>query len=151
MAEDTRSLNELIETCKDGEQGFIRAAEDVKETTLKKVFTEGAGRCRSGASELQTLVRNMGGTPEEDGSVKGAIHRGWMDLKTKFTSRDSVAVLEEVERGEDYAKARYAQALKADLPPNIRAVLQRHYDGAVANHDRVRDLRNEYRALAKSA
>ena len=152
MTDDTRSLlNELIETCNDGEQGFIRAAEDVKEGNLKAVFTECAGRCRNAASELQTLVRNAGGTPESTGSIKGAIHRGWMDLKTKFTSRDSLAVLEEVERGEDYAKARYNQALTMDLPSNIRAVVQRHYDGAVANHDRVRNLRNQFREQAKTA
>jgi uncharacterized protein (TIGR02284 family) len=74
-----------------------------------------------------------------------------MDLKTKLASRDSLAVLEEVERGEDYAKARYAQALKADLPPKVREVVQRQHQGAVANHDRVRDLRNQYRERAKRA
>ncbi len=152
MKDDARSLlNELIETCKDGEQGFNRAAQDVSDGNLKTVFTECAARCRSGAAELQTLVRDMGGSPERDGSIKGAVHRGWMDLKTKLTSRDSLAVLEEVERGEDYAKARYAQALKMDLPANVREVLQRQHQGAVANHDRVRDLRNQYRERENKA
>ena len=150
MTDDVRSLlNELIETCKDGEQGFTRAAQEVAEGNLKTVFIECASRCRDGAAELQTLVGGMGGTPEREGSIKGTVHRGWMDLKTKLTNRDSLAVLEEVERGEDYAKARYAQALKAELAPNVRAVLQRQHEGAVTNHDRVRDLRNQYREKAK--
>src|SRR5688572_8356295 len=151
MKDDARSLlNELIETCKDGEQGFNRAAQDVSDANLKTIFTECAARCRSSAAELQTLVRDIGGSPERDGSIKGAVHRGWMDLKTKLTSRDSLAVLEEVERGEDYAKAQYAQALKTELAPNVRAVLQRQHEGAVTNHDRVRDLRNQYREKAKT-
>ena len=152
MKDNVQSLlNELIETCKDGEQGFNRAAQDVPDGDLKSIFTEGAARCREGAAELQTLVRDMGESPERDGSIKGAMHRGWMDLKTKLTSRDSLAVLEEVERGEDYAKARYAQALEMDLPANVREVLQRQHKGTVANHDRVRDLRNRYRERKNKA
>ena len=145
MADNTSMLNDLIETSKDGENGFRSAAEDAKSAELKASFLRRAEDCAKGASELQQLVSRMGGKPEQGGSVAGAMHRGWMDLKAKVTHRDDLAILEECERGEDVAKAKYRKALDASLPDDVRAVVQRQYDGVVSNHDAVRDLRDRYR------
>jgi uncharacterized protein (TIGR02284 family) len=149
VATDTISiLNELIETSKDGEKGFSLAAKDTTEPELTSVFTEGARSCHDAAEELQQQVRTLGGRPEQDGSAKGAVHRGWVSLKSAVTGRDAKAILEECERGEDYAKAQYQDALNHDLPEPIRTVVQKQYHGVIANHDRVRELRNRYRAQA---
>lgn len=147
MKDDTVSvLNELIETSKDGEKGFQKAAEDAHDAELKSVFTEGARRCREGVAELQAEVRALGGSPEKTGSATAALHRGWMSLKEAVSSRDDKAILEECERGEDYAKAQYRKALEQDLPADVRAIVDRQYQGVLANHDRVRALRDRYRA-----
>ena len=147
MAGNPKSiLNELIETSKDGEKGFSKAAEETTEPDLKIMFREGAERCRSAARELQDKVAALGGTPEKGGSMMGAVHRGWVNLKSATTGRDTAAILEEVERGEDYAKGRYADALKEELPADAYELVQRQYQGVLANHDRVRELRNQYRA-----
>ena len=140
------TLNELIETSKDGEKGFALAAKDSKNPALAEFFREGEHSCRLAAEELQREVSSLGEIPEQGGSVKGAMHRGWVSLKTAATSRDDKAILEECERGEDYAKARYAEALKLDLPDPVRTLVQKQYQGVIANHDKVRDLRNQYRA-----
>jgi uncharacterized protein (TIGR02284 family) len=140
------TLNDLIETSRDGEKGFSLAAEDAQEPELTSVFIEGAESCRAAVEELQEQVRQLGANPDEGGSVKGAMHRGWVSVREAISSRDSKAILEECERGEDYAKARYAEALKHDLPDPIRSIVERQYQGVIANHDRVRDLRNRYRA-----
>jgi uncharacterized protein (TIGR02284 family) len=139
------TLNDLIEISKDGEKGFALAAKDAKDPSLVSLFSEGERSCREAARELQEQVRALGGNPDDSGSVSGAVHRGWVNLKTAATSRDDKAILEEVERGEDVAKATYAAALKTDLPDGVRQLVERQYQGAVANHDRVRDLRNQYR------
>lgn len=138
-------LNELIETSKDGEKGFQRAAEDITSPDLRGILLAAAQRCATAALELQTLVRGLGGEPVQHGSVAGALHRGWVDLKAAVASRDDLAVLEECERGEDYAKRTYADALNKELPATIRAVVQRQYEGVILNHDRVRSLRDERR------
>jgi len=145
MPDNTSMLNDLIETSKDGENGFRSAAEDAKSAELKATFLRRAEDCAKGASELQQLVSRMGGKPEQGVSVAGAMHRGWMDLKAKVAHRDDLAILEECERGEDVAKAKYRKALDASLPDDVRAVVQRQYDGVVSNHDAVRDLRDRYR------
>jgi uncharacterized protein (TIGR02284 family) len=141
------TLNELIETSKDGQQGFALAAKDSKDPRLAQFFREGEQSCRVAAEELQNEVSSLGEKPEDSGSAKGAMHRGWVSLKTAATSRDDKAILEECERGEDYAKSKYAEALKMDLPSPIRNLVQKQYQGVIANHDKVRDLRNQYRSM----
>ena len=142
------TLNELIETSKDGEQGFRKAAQDARDPQLKSLFGACAQRCADGARELQQIVRANGGDPERRGSVAGALHRGWISLKESLTNRDDKAILEECERGEDYAKAQYKKALEQDLPADVRTVVERQYAGVLANHEKVRALRDSYRATA---
>ncbi len=149
MASNVESiLNELVETSKDGEKGFRKAAEDARSAELKSLFSKCAQRCAEGARELQTAVRASGGDPERSGHVSAALHRGWISLKEAVTSRDDKAILEECERGEDYAKAQYKKALEQDLPANVRAIVERQYQGVIANHDKVRALRDQYRTAA---
>ena len=104
-----------------------------------------APRCRQGAAELQSQVRSQGAQPETSGSAAGALHRGWISLREAISSRDDKAILEECERGEDYAKAAYKKGLERNLPADIRAIVERQYQGVRENHDRVRNLRDRYR------
>jgi uncharacterized protein (TIGR02284 family) len=150
MKDKTESiLNDLIETSKDGEKGFNKAAADAKTAELKTMFLEAARRCREGAQELQAMVRALGGDPENASSMAGAIHRGWVSIREAVTRRDDEAILEECERGEDYAKAQYRRALEHELPSTVREVVDRQYRGVIANHDRVRALRDQYRVKAE--
>lgn len=136
------TLNDLIETSKDGENGFRACADGVKGTQLKSIFEEAARRCAQGAAELAAKVRALGGNPEGGGSVSGSLHRGWVNIKSTITGMDDAAVLAECERGEDVAKKSYENALKKDLPADIRSMVERQYQGVRENHDRVRNLRN---------
>jgi uncharacterized protein (TIGR02284 family) len=139
-------LNDLVETSKDGEKGFRAAAEDTQNAELRPVFLKRADDCAKGAAELQELVARLGDRPGEGGSVAGALHRGWVNLKAAVSNRTDLAILEECERGEDVAKARYRKALEETLQEDIRVVVQRQYDGVMRNHDQIRDLRDRYRA-----
>jgi len=136
------TVNDLIETSKDGEQGFRTCANGVKDTQLKALFEETAQRCAEGANELKTKVRALGGDPDKHGSASAALHRGWINIKSTITGMDDAAVLAECERGEDAAKRVYESALKKDLPSDVRTIVERQYQGVKQNHDRVRDLRN---------
>jgi uncharacterized protein (TIGR02284 family) len=136
------TLNDLIKTSKDGEHGFRTCAEGVKSPHLKSLFEQTAARCAQGAAELQAKVRSLGGDPDKTGSVSGSLHRAWVNIKSSITGMDEAAVLAECERGEDVAKHAYQQALKKDLPPDVRSMVERQYQGVLQNHDRVRDARN---------
>ena len=140
-------LNNLIETSKNGEKGFNAAAEDTKNPELETIFKSRALDCASGATELQALVSQLGGKPEDSGTMAGAVHRGWANLKAVVTGRSDLSILEECERGEDVAKAQYNDALKETLPENIRTIVERQYQGVLRNHDQIRALRNRYKDM----
>ena len=133
-------LNDLIETCKDGEAGFRTCAEDVQRADLKPRMERAAKRCAKAARELQTKVQLLGAKAEKKGSFAGSAHRRWVDIKAAIMGKDDAAVIAECERGEDVAKERYQEALEKDLPPDVRAVVERQYEGLLQHHDAVRDL-----------
>lgn len=136
-------LNDLIETCKDGEYGFAKCAERVNTASLKGLMLKRSAGCRSAARELQSLVVRHGGEPTERGSVLGALHRGWVSVVDVLSANADHAVLAECERGEDSALARYRHALATNgLPLEVREVVERQCAGVQANHDRIRQLRN---------
>src|SRR3546814_6293031 len=95
-------LNDLIETSKDGQEGFKTCAEDIKHPQLKALFVQRAADCATAAAELQAAVRSLGGDPETSTSVAGDLHCRWVDVKSMFTGKDEEAVLNEAERGEDH-------------------------------------------------
>lgn len=143
-------LNDLIETSKDGQKGFETSAEDLKNPQLKTYFQTRASDCATAVRELQAEVRALGGDPEQSSSVAGTLHRAWVDLKSLVTGKSDEAILNEVERGEDHALADYKEALRKaqekSLPSNVQALIRKQLDGAQANHDKVKLLRDQVRA-----
>ena len=145
--EDTIStLNELIETCKDGQNGFQEAAEGVERSDLKSLFYEYSQQRSQFAGELQSLVREIGGDPEDSGSVAAAVHRGWINIKSAVTGKDDNAILSECERGEDSAKNAYQKATEQDLPANVKTTIQEQYNAVKQAHDKIRNLRDSTKA-----
>jgi uncharacterized protein (TIGR02284 family) len=136
------TLNNLIETCKDGEQGFRTAAESLKDPQIKAKFQEYSRQRGDCARELQAEVRKLGGDPEKSGSTSGSLHRGWMDIKSAITGKDDHSILAEAERGEDVAKDQYEKALKAGLTGSALTVVQAQAAKVRQAHDDVRNLRD---------
>lgn len=136
------TLNGLIETCKDGQDGFKEAAEGVDRSDLKSLFYEFSQQRAQFAGELQSLVQSLGGDPENSGSVAAALHRGWINIKSAVTGKDDGAILSECERGEDSAKSNFKDSLEQPLPANVAEVVQRQYQAILAAHDRVKALRD---------
>jgi len=139
-------LNDLIENCKDGEYGFKSCADHAKAAELKSVFSARADECRRAADELKVQVVALGGKPSDGGTAAGAMHRGWVAVRSVLTSYDDHAMLEECERGEDTAVRRYRDALGKPLPESIRALVERQLLGAQRNHDQMKALRDRYPA-----
>lgn len=136
------TLNDLIETSRDGEEGFRQCAETVKNPNLKPFFDQKAGRCREAVGQLMQIVREMGGDPEKSSSMSGTMHRYWVSLRSSIAGMNDHAILDECERGEDVAKRSYEKALAQDLPGDVRRVIERQYAEVKANHEKVREMRN---------
>lgn len=147
MATETKDvtsvLNGLIETCKDGENGFKTAAEKVKEPSLKALFLKYSAQRAGYAQELTALVSSLGEKPAESGHVVASLHRGWMGLKEALSSDEDTALVNEAEAGEDAAMKAYKEASAATLPANVSTLVQKQFAGVQEAHGVMRDLKHK--------
>ncbi|HWA86481.1 MAG TPA: PA2169 family four-helix-bundle protein [Opitutus sp.] len=137
-------LNDLIKTCRDGQEGYATAAKDVKDGELVRVFTHYSTQRAGYATELEQRRHELGGEEGGDGgSMSGALRRGWVNLKSALTTNAAHAVLAECERGEDAAVQNYRDALHAaELDMATRSIVQRQAAGVQEAHARIKELRD---------
>ena len=138
-------LEDLIATLEDGCKGFADAAEKLSadgHSDLAQELTAFSTERRQFSDELRMAARNLGHDIKEDGSGAGALHRGWIALKDALTGDDAHAVLASAETGEDHAVSEYEEALKADLPSDVREVVARQAMRVRAAHDAVKAMRD---------
>src|SRR5262245_55178177 len=143
MKKQNEVIDNLIETLKDGQQGFKEAAESVKDPQLQSLFHDYAQQRARFLSELRSKAQDPDKRdPDVSGSAAGALHRGWINLKSALSRGDDHAILAECERGEDSAVDEYRKALNNGLSAPVREIVSRQYTEIKATHDRVRDLRD---------
>ena len=143
MNNQDKIIASLIETLKDGQEGFKQAAEAVKDPQLKSLFDEYSRQRAQFAVELRSKAQS----PEEreskmSGSAAGALHRGWINLKSALTSGDDHAILAECERGEDSAVGEFQKALDNGLSAPVQQIVSRQYAQIKEAHDRIKHLRD---------
>lgn len=135
------TLNSLIELNRDGQKGFQEAAEKI-DAPLIKTFCFEQSRSRAHfVGELQTLVHSLGEEPDNKGTISGALHRGWMDLKSALGGGDR-AILAATETVEDHATSKYRNALAESLPADVRDIVERQFESVKQAHDNVKVLRD---------
>ena len=140
---DIDILNGLITTTIDSADGFERSAEHSDAGGFRTLFSDFAQERRRLVGRLQERVRQLGGTPADDGSLMADLHRRWEDLKKAVAGRDDRAVVEEVERGEDYIKEEYQAALAdRSLSPPTREVIEHCFASVFRGHDTASRLKH---------
>ena len=139
--EMSETLNDLLEKNYDSEKGFRNAADDVKNARLKEFFKGKAQQRYEFGHELKSELKNFGETPDKGTSFKGDAHRAWMDLKSKLSSDNEEAVLEEAIRGEKAALEDYNKAIKeGDFPPSTANILMRQRNSVERTLKEVKEL-----------
>lgn len=137
------ALKTLTDALADSVNGYRDAAEHVESAEFRQMFTELGDDRNRALSELQAEVARLGGSVDSDGSTLGYLHQRWLDFKASVTGRDDKAIINEVERGEDYIKEKFEAALGTDaLDATTRAPVERAYVSVRQGHDRVRDLKH---------
>jgi len=141
-------LQKLIETDRNAQEGFRTAAEHVKNAELKQFFNLQSLERAQFAGELENIVQRLGKhDPDRTPGVGGKLHSAWMDIKSALGGGDH-AILSSVEAGEDAAKKEYENAIKSELPVDIREVVARQSAKVISTHDRVRELRDQFNKAA---
>jgi uncharacterized protein (TIGR02284 family) len=143
VTDDKAVAKELVETLKDGENGYSSAADKVRDgdhaawaTTLQRFAEQRADFRR----EIVELGEDYGDDVDESGSATAALHRGWIALKDALTGDDPEGVLSAAVTGEDHAVSEYEKALQADLSAGFREVVTRQHAAVLAARDEVKAL-----------
>src|SRR4051794_8895687 len=148
-SDDITTLNTLTATLIDSVEGYRDAAANTESGRFQELFRQMANDRNTCVEDLRAEVRRLGGEAEEDQSTMGALHQRWLDLKAAITGRDDKAIINEVERGEDYLKGKFEAALKSeDLAGESRSVIQRAYQSVREGHDKISALKHGMEAAS---
>jgi|SRR5947209_1564870 len=141
--DEISTLNTLIATTIDSITGYEDSAQNIENERLREIFRQRANERQRVVEELRSEVRRLGGDPEDSGSFMGKTHQRFEDLKAAITGRDEQAIINEVERGEDYLKDKFETALKSgDLSGETRATVERAYQSVRSGHDQISQLKH---------
>ena len=147
--DDKTTLNTLLATLTDSINGYRESAENIEDGNLKQLFLDFAEERSRVAEDLRAEVRRLGADPNDDGSFLGKSHQAFLDLKSAVTGRDDKAIINEVERGEDYLKEKFEAVLDSDkLAGETRSMVERAYDSVRRGHDRVSEIKHRMDAGA---
>ena len=140
----TSVVEKLIETCRDGQNGFREAAQHVKNPSIRELFNQLSLQRAQFAGELESAIHHLAKKKDvkQDGSISGKLHRTWMDLKANLGAGDA-GILSSAEAGEDNAKKNYQEVEREDLPGELREIIARQAEAIFVAHDRIRQLRDQ--------
>ena len=150
-SEAISTLNTLIATTIDSVTGYEESAQNIHDERLREIFRSRADERQRIVEDLRSEVRRLGGDPEEGGSFLGKAHQRFEDLKAAITGRDEKAIINEVERGEDYLKAKWQAALESgNLHGETHDLVERSYQSVKQGHDQISQLKHAFEGQANS-
>jgi len=142
-SETISTLNTLIATTIDSITGYEDSAQNIDNERLREIFRQRASEPQEVVQDLRTEVRRLGGDPEDDGSFLGKAHQRFEDLKAAITGRDEKAIINEVERGEDYLKEKWQAALQSGtLHGETHDLVERLYQSIKSGHEQISQLKH---------
>jgi uncharacterized protein (TIGR02284 family) len=143
------TLNTLIATTIDSITGYEDSAKNIDNERFREIFRQRANERQRVVEDLRGEVRRLGGEPEDSGSFVGKAHQRFEDLKAAITGRDEKAIINDVERGEDYLKSKFQDALQGGkLHGQSHDLVERCYQSVKAGHDQISQLKHGMEASA---
>ena len=139
-------LADLYKIVEAGEKGYAVVASNVSNRALKVLFRSHLQQRLNFKEEILAEIRRLGGDAEPGSSVLGMIHRGRIDIFATLTiGAENVekVLLKEVLLGEGVAIRAYENALKKELPPETRSMLERQFEELRKVVDQIRMLRGQ--------
>ena len=131
-----RILNTLVVSCCDAYEGYRTAAQRVIDPNIRRHLDGHALERGEFVEELARAIQRAGGEPHEHGTIRGAIHRGWMAL----AGQTDPSVLAECLRGEAVALQIYREAAVESIPPDVKKLVERQLGRIAEIHDWLAEL-----------
>ncbi len=144
-------IRHLVQACRDGEQGYQTAAEQLHATDPLHAelmgFSVDRGHC---AAELEMALAELGVSSDASGSVTGALHRGWINLRQALATKEHNAILAECIRGEESAVNQYDQASLSSMPAGLAGLIQKQAREIAGVLARIKNLAYADSMLSKA-
>jgi len=145
------TLNTLIATTIDSVTGYEDSAKNIHDDRMREIFRDRADERQRVVEDLRGEVRRLGGDPEDGGSFLGKAHQRFEDLKAAITGRDEKAIINEVERGEDYLKEKWQAALQSgNLHGETHDLVERCYQSVKQGHDQISQFKHAFEGQANT-
>src|SRR4051794_31177671 len=148
----TDVLNDLVQINNDRIAGYEKAIKDSKpeDVGFHSMFRRMIDESSKYKTELIAAINTLGGEANIKGTTNsGKVYRVWMDIKSTFTGKSEISVLELCEFGEDAAQKAYEEALKSDaeMPPVIRELLVNQKEQLRRSHDIIKNQRDLHASI----
>jgi len=137
-------LNGLIHVCREGHEGYMKAADGITSSAYKTMFAEYAHQRSRFASQLANLVVDHDGDPDDDGHAMQMFSRGWMGIQPAIMGGDHGAIFAECESSETVAMNAYERVLEKDIPKDVALVITQQYEQIMEAHTRLHNLLKAY-------
>jgi uncharacterized protein (TIGR02284 family) len=135
-------LRSVIQALIDGQDGFKKIGEEMKDENLKEYFLAESLTRAQFRGVLESILHQEGvHDVKESGTTAGTVRRAWGDLKATFGGGDA-SLLSTAEEGEDEAVQAYAKAMEAYLPLPVRQVLATQAAHIDKSHEFVKAARD---------
>ncbi|MEO5584891.1 MAG: PA2169 family four-helix-bundle protein [Flavobacteriales bacterium] len=146
-----REMNDIYQLMADGRKGYKEAADRAKDERLSGLLTRLSQQRESMENELGAEIRRF--KPDDhtqEGTLKGVLHRTWMDIRTALGTADDSTVLDECERGERYLLDRLNAVIGQEpIAPTSRNLLMGQRGMVEQNLAQVEQLLSEFRSVDK--
>jgi len=131
-------LDDLVQTCKRGQDSFRTAADSIQNSEFRRLFNIFSQQRTQFIAELQSEAHRLGGDRGIEAETGNTVPFRLMSMKA--TVRDEAVIIMECQREEEAAVNDYQDALKADLPLDVQYVVKRQYMDIKDAYDRIRIL-----------
>ena len=123
-------INEILALLEDGRKGYQEASERAEDASVKLHLNE------LSMARIQ-LVDDLARASDEEpagGTLKGTLHRAWIEVRDAIPTSDNTNVLRECERGETFLADRYKDALNdPEIPASLKTLLEKQRNEVIAN------------------
>ena len=135
-------LTEVLETLIDSSDGYQKATEVAERDVFKNFFTQRAAARRAMAAEVKSEIRQLGGKPDDEGSILAKMHRMFLTISAAVQDGDDAAI-KAVDTGEEYLRDQIEKAMKSDdLGLSEKAMLG-NFQGELRADERLIDYLEE--------
>jgi len=138
-------LRNLLETCRESEAGFLRAASRSQKTGVKEFFGAEALQQALFAAELELELKKLGVSTKQF-ILRQAKLRGWKEIRgTRLIPSGDETVLLLCEWGERAALDEYRAALQSGLPARVLELVERQHSQLQEAYNRLDQIREQMR------